>query len=119
MPIQLRVIAVILAILFFAYTINLVKKDKAEMRHMLKWLVLAIIILLGSLLPGWGSYVAHVLGISTLSSLALFILVGVLVVINLRFQMSIISAEKQIRKLVQELSILKKKVEELEHKDGQ
>jgi len=116
MPIQLRVLAVILAILFFFYAIHLVRKDKAEIRHMLKWLVLALIILFGSLFPQVGSDVAHFFGIETLTALSLFILVGVLLIIVLKYQMSLISAEKQIKNLVQEISLLKKKVEEVEIK---
>ena len=112
MPMQLRVLAIILALAFFAYTIQLIKKDKAEIRHMLKWLILAFIMLFGSIFTGVGVYVAHILGIKTLSSLALFILVGLLLVITLKYQMSLISAEKQIKNLVQEISLLKKKIDE-------
>lgn len=114
MPMQLRILAVSLAVLFFIYTIRLVRKDKAEIRHMLKWLILALVALFGSLFPKTGSSVAHFLGIQTLTSLALFILVGILVIISLKYQMSLISAEKQIKNLIQEVSLLKKKVKELE-----
>lgn len=41
MPIQLRILAIILAAFFFIYTIRLVRKDRAEIRHMLKWFMLA------------------------------------------------------------------------------
>jgi hypothetical protein len=112
MPIQLRIIAVILAVLFFIYTIRLVRKDKAEIRHLLKWLVLALIILIGSLFPESGSKIAHLLGIQTLTSLALFVLVGLLLIISLKYQMSLISAEKQIKNLIQEISLLKKRVDD-------
>jgi hypothetical protein len=49
MPIQLRVLAVTLSIVFLVYVVQLIKKDKAEIRHMLKWLILAFIILFGAL----------------------------------------------------------------------
>lgn len=114
MPTQLRILAIILAIGFFIYTIRLVRKDRAEIRHMLKWLVLATIVLLGAIFPGTGSQLAHILGISTLTSLALFTLVSLLLIISLRYQMSLISAEKQIKNLIQELSLLKKQVDEQE-----
>lgn len=117
MPTQLRILAIILAILFFIYIIRLVKKDRAEIRHMLKWIVLAMIILLGSLFPDTGSNIAHFLGIKTLTSLSLFILVGLLVIISLKYQMSLISAEKQIKTLIQELSLLKKMVKEEKEKN--
>lgn len=117
MPIQLRVLAIIFSIIFFIYVIQLIKKDKAEIRHMLKWFILAIIILFGALFPELGSSIAHFMGIQTLTSLALFILVSLLLFISLKYQMSLISAEKQIKNLVQETSLLKKKVEEEENKN--
>ncbi|MDP0989539.1 DUF2304 domain-containing protein, partial [Klebsiella pneumoniae] len=65
MPIQLRLLAIILAVLFFVYMVRLVRKDKAEIRHMLKWLVLALIILIGAIFPEMGSRIAHFFGIQT------------------------------------------------------
>ena len=43
--------------------------------------------------------IAYALGIKTLSSFALFVLVAMLVVISLRYQISLIAAEKQIKNL--------------------
>lgn len=117
MPTQLRILAIVLSITFFIYVIQLIKKDNAEIRHMLKWFILALIILFGALFPDLGSSVAHFLGIKTLTSLSLFILVGLLLLISLKYQMSLISAEKQIKNLVQEVSLLKKKVEEVDTLD--
>lgn len=53
MPIQLRILAIILAAFFFIYTIRLVRKDRAEIRHMLKWFILALILLIGSIIQIW------------------------------------------------------------------
>ncbi|MCL2112336.1 MAG: DUF2304 domain-containing protein [Streptococcaceae bacterium] len=116
MPIQLRILAILFAVLFFLYITRLVRKDRAEIRHMLKWIVLALVILVGSIFPDLGSRVAHVLGIATLTSLALFILVALLLIISLKYQMSLIAAEKQIKNLIQEVSLLKKKVNDKEEK---
>lgn len=112
MPIQLRIIAIALAVLFFGYIIRLVRKDRAEIRHMLKWLILALMILFGAIFSNTASQLAHFLGIKTLTSLALFILVGALLTISLKYQMSLISAEKQIKNLIQEISLLKKRIED-------
>ena len=118
MPIQLRILAIILAAFFFAYTIRLVRKDRAEIRHMLKWFVIALILLVGSLIPDFGTSIAHLLGIGTLTSLALYFLVGALLLICLKYQISLISAEKEIKNLVQEVSLLKKKINDGEEKEG-
>jgi len=112
MPIQLRILAIIFALAFFVYIIRLIRKDDAEVRHMLKWLILATIILVGAVFSDFSTQVAHYFGVKTLTSFALFILVASLLLICLKYQMSLISAEKQIKNLVQEVSLLKKKVDE-------
>lgn len=114
MPLPLRIIAIILAVLFFIYTIRLIRKNIAEVRHMLKWFILALVILFGAIFSEFAAKIAYVMGVKTLTSLALFILVGMLIMISLRYQISLISAEKQIKTLIQEISILRKDMKDAE-----
>lgn len=114
MPLPLRIIAIILAVLFFIYTIRLIRKNIAEVRHMLKWFILALVILFGAIFSEFAAKIAYIMGVKTLTSLALFILVGMLIMISLRYQISLISAEKQIKTLIQEISILRKDMKDAE-----
>ena len=114
MPLPLRIIAIILAALFFIYTIRLIRKNIAEVRHMLKWFILALVILFGAIFSEFAAKIAYIMGVKTLTSLALFILVGMLIMISLRYQISLISAEKQIKTLIQEISILRKDMKDAE-----
>lgn len=118
MPLQLQIIAIILSVMFFGLTIQLVRKGRAEVRQMRKWLFLAVIILIGALVPGIGTRIAKMLGIVNLTSLALFTLTGVLLIFSLNAHMSLINAEKQIKLLTQEVSLLKKEVRELTDNSG-
>lgn len=114
MPLPLRIIAIILAVLFFIYTIRLIRKNIAEVRHMLKWFILALVILFGAIFSEFAAKIANAVGVKTLTSFALFILVGMLIMISLRYQISLISAEKQIKTLIQEISILRKDMKDAE-----
>ena len=108
MPLQLQIIAIILSVIFFGLTIQLVRKGRAEVRQMRKWLLLAVIILIGALVPAVGTQIANMLGIVNLTSLALFTLTGILLIFSLNAHMSLINAEKQ------EVSLLKKEVREFD-----
>ena len=114
MPLPLRIIAIILAVLFFIYTIRLIRKNIAEVRHMLKWFILALVILFGAVFSEFAAKIANAVGVKTLTSFALFILVGMLIMISLRYQISLISSEKQIKTLIQEISILRKDMKDAE-----
>ena len=114
MPLPLRILAIILAVLFFIYTIRLIRKNLAEVRHMLKWFILALVILFGAIFSEFAAKIAYALGVTTLTSFALFVLVGMLLVISIRYQISLIAAEKQIKTLIQEVSLLLKDMKDTE-----
>ncbi|WP_430602147.1 hypothetical protein IGJ02_002421 [Enterococcus sp. DIV0724b] len=114
MPFQLQILAVLIAIIFFVSTVHLTRKGHAEVRQMNKWLLLGIVMIVGALFPPIGNAVAKLLGITTLTSLALFLLTGILLFFSLVTQITLINTEKQLRILTQELSLLKKKMNETE-----
>lgn len=114
MPLQLQIIAIILAVGFFILPIYLVKKGQAEVRQLRKWLLLAVIILIGALVPALATRVAKLLGIINLTSLALFGLTGVLLIFALNAHISLINAENQIKVLTQELSLMKADLNEMD-----
>ena len=93
---------------------RLIRKNIAEVRHMVKWFMLALVILFGALFSELASKIANAVGVKTLTSFALFVLVGMLIMISLRYQISLISAEKQIKTLIQEISILRKDMKDAE-----
>lgn len=121
MPLPLRILAIILAVLFFIYTIRLIRKNLAEVRHMLKWFILALVILFGAIFSEFAAKIAYALGVKTLTSFALFVLVGMLLVISIRYQISLIAAEKQIKTLIQEVSLLRTEVKDtdLDNRESQ
>lgn len=113
MPIQLQLVAILLAIGFFILTVYLIRKDHAEVRQMNKWLILAIILLIGAIFPSLGNFIADIFGITTLTSLALFVLTGFLLVVALTSSIALITMQRQVKMLIQQLSLLKKEMREL------
>ena len=100
-PIQLRLVLILFAVFFFLYTIYLVRKDKAEVRQMQKWLVLSFVLLLGAFLPKLGLIISKILGVHTTSSMALIILVLMIIVMMVRFHLTLIQHEKANKELTQ------------------
>src|SRR5574337_1372117 len=117
MPLQLQIIAIILSVGFFILPIYLIKECQAEGRQLRKWLLLAVIIVIGALLPTLGTRVAKLLGIINLTSLALFGLTGVLLIFALNAHISLINAENQIKVLTQELSLMTAELNEIDKSD--
>ncbi|WP_251855518.1 DUF2304 domain-containing protein [Enterococcus italicus] len=110
MPIQLQIIAVIFATCYFIMTVKLIKSDSAEIYQMNKWLFLSVILVIGALFPGFGTFIAHILGVTTLTSLALYILTAFLIIVSVEYQIELSKKKKQLKKLTQVLSIMNKKI---------
>ncbi|MGX7199736.1 DUF2304 domain-containing protein [Enterococcus nangangensis] len=116
MPLKLQIMAILLAIGFFIFTVKLIRKGNAEIRQMGKWLSLSVVLVIGALFPNLGNKIAHFFGISTLTSLALFITTAILIVFSLTTHISLINAERHNKKLTQEVSLMKKELSDLQRK---
>jgi hypothetical protein len=117
MPFQLQILAIFFAILFFVFTIRMTRKGNAEIRQMNKWLIISVVLIIGALFPNIFTSIADFFGITTLTSLALYGLTAVLVVISLTYQVMLIKGEKNTKVLIQEISLLKKEVNDLKQKE--
>lgn len=110
MPTTLRIIAIIISLLFSLYVFQLVRKNRADVLRVRKWLFFSVLLIIGAVFTDFGASVAKLIGFSTYVSLALFALVIIALVFLFRVELSVITAEKQIKNLTQELSILKEKL---------
>jgi hypothetical protein len=116
MPFRLQILAILLAALFFLFTVRMTQKGNAEIRQMNKWLIIALILMVGAIFPRLFTSIANFFGITTLTSLALYGLTAVLIVISLTYQVLLIKEEHNNKILIQELSLLKKEVSDLKKK---
>ncbi|MEQ7197945.1 DUF2304 domain-containing protein [Enterococcus avium] len=114
MPLRLQIIAIILAMCFLIFTVRLIRKGNAEIRQMGKWLAVSVILVVGALFPGLGNEIAHFFEITTLTSLALFITTAILIVFSLTMHISLINRERENKKLIQEVSLMKKEIYDLQ-----
>ncbi|MDT2435474.1 DUF2304 domain-containing protein [Enterococcus avium] len=114
MPLRLQIIAIILAMGFLIFTVRLIRKGNAEIRQMGKWLAVSVILVVGALFPGLGNEIAHFFEITTLTSLALFITTAILIVFSLTMHISLINRERENKKLIQEVSLMKKEIYDLQ-----
>lgn len=110
MPVQLQILAIVFAIYYFMLTVKLIKKDKAEIHNLNRWLFLAVILIFGAVFPFIGNIFAKLLGITTLTSLALFFLTGFLLIISLEYQIELSDLKRKQKRLTQEISISNVKI---------
>lgn len=108
--------ALIGAIVFLLFILNLVRKNKIDEKYSILWIILSLLILLVSLFPKIVIKCAEKIGVFYPPSL--LFLVGIIIIgaYIVHITITITKQNKMIVKLTQELAILKNKEEE---KDGE
>ena len=114
MPISIRIFALIVIIIYFAVIITLLRKKRLELKYSLLWLFGGAVMLLLVIFPAILINITALMGIEVPSN-GLFAACIFLIIIILISITTVISAfSNKIKRLNQEIAILKKKVSDLE-----
>ncbi len=104
---------IVLIIFFLCFVVlSLVRKDKIPIKYAIVWLFAIVILLFIILVPNLMTKISNFLGFELLSNMILSLFIGILLFITLALTVMISSQKKKITQLIQEVSILKKEVEE-------
>lgn len=102
---QTRIIAAILALVFMALILELIRRDRLQERYSVVWFVAGLGMLVGAAFPGLLSVVADLMGVRD-TTIALFSIV-LLLLLGLALNFSVIMSRQaaQITRLAQERAI--------------
>ena len=119
MPIALRIIAIIISLSMLIITLELIRREKLKERYSLLWLATAISIFILSFWKGLLDAIAVFIGVKIPSNALFF--VGTIFLILIIFYLTIIVSELSRRneRLAQEITLLKKRMEDLERGCGE
>lgn len=102
---------VLLSLVFLIFIIRLIRSSTFTLEHSLMWLAIGIVMLLFSLFPAIPEYFSDLLGFETMAN---FLLVGAVLFSLIQliiFTKHITKQNNEIKSLIQEVSILKEKIE--------
>lgn len=104
---QTRIVAAVLAIVFMAMILELIRRDKLQERYSVVWFVAGLGMLLGAAFPGLLTLVAEAMGVRN-TNVALFSIV-LLLLLGLALNFSVIMSRQaaQITRLAQEQALEK------------
>ncbi len=107
---NLRILLVVLSIVLIITTLSLIAKNKLPIKYSLFWLVASIVVLLVGLVPNVITFFTSLIGFETSVNLVTGIILGLLLLITLLLTIIISEQKRKIILLVQEVSILKEKI---------
>lgn len=114
MSAQLRVVLIIMAVIIIVVIFRLIKSKKLPVKYSLFWLIASVIILLVGAVPNLIGIFTRLIGFETSSNLVIGIILMLLLIITLLLTIIVSNQRKRITVLVQEVSHLKKRVNDYE-----
>lgn len=111
MGIKLKLVIIFFVICVVSIIIDMIKKEKLELKYSLSWLFTAVMICILSIFPEMISVIASMIGVSTPVNAIFFL--GFLFIIIICFSLTIVISKNttKIARLSQELSLLKSEID--------
>ncbi|MFQ5483240.1 MAG: DUF2304 domain-containing protein [Nitrospinaceae bacterium] len=116
MPPRIQVISILICIFLVAYVFELVRRRYLSEEYSCTWLVTGVLMLMLSISDNLLKWISDLVGATLYTSTLFFFGMLFLVVICLHFSIRISALTNQVRTLTQELGILNREKETLEHR---
>lgn len=113
MEYSLVVTLIIVSIFIVFVTTFLLLRGRIPEKYSLVWYLFSILILLVAILPNIFVDISKILGFEVMSNLVIAIVIGLLLLLNMVLTVMIAGQKKKSILLIQELSLLKKQMEDI------
>lgn len=110
MTTNLRLFLIIFAIFWFILTSYFLKKNKLPVKYSLVWYTIIFILLILGAFPNILVYISEFCGFQVVSSFVIGVILTLMIFITLILTMIVAEQRKRIILLIQEVSILKMKI---------
>ncbi len=112
MSLHLRFILIFFSISLILIIMQLIRKDYLPIKYSLFWFSASLLIFLVGLVPDFIGMITSMMGFETTSNMVIGIILGIILFITLLLTIIISRQKKTIQLLIQEVSILKNKIDE-------
>lgn len=117
MPLVQRMILLVASLCFLAFVLHLVKKKRLSTKYSLLWIVLSCAGIAAAAFPGWVFWLTDLFGFGLPVNMLFFGCIFFLMAATFSCVSIASDQSEHIRDLIQEVSLLKQRVEILEHEN--
>jgi hypothetical protein len=114
MPLQQKIFAIIVSLALLVFIIELVRRKRLREEYSWLWLLTGTIILILALWYDLLQWVTQLIGATLPTSTLFFLGLVFLILISIQFSVKVSGLHNQVKNLVQEMGLLKNRIEELE-----
>ena len=109
---SLTITLICVSLIFIIITSYFLKKEKISEKYSLLWYLFSILILLVAIFPGIFTSISQTIGFEVMSNMMIAIVIGILLLVSMALTIMIADQRKKIIMLIQEVSLLKNRIEE-------
>ena len=110
MSVKLQILVIVTCVIFFLYVSNLLRKKRIDFKYALGWLALGLTILVLTAIPNVLVWMSAKIGIANPVNMLFFFGLCLSLCMIFSLSVSLSHANDNVKKLAQELAILKKTV---------
>ncbi|HJO92932.1 MAG TPA: DUF2304 domain-containing protein [Victivallales bacterium] len=110
---RVSIIAVIVSILFLLFVVNQVRKKRLQESYSLIWIILSILFIIIASNYHIIDVLSHLIGIYYSPTFLALLLIFFLILICIHFSISLSNRSKQMKILIQEVSLLKYEIDKI------
>ncbi|MCF8084927.1 MAG: DUF2304 domain-containing protein [Deltaproteobacteria bacterium] len=115
--ISYKITTTVLGIIIFLIIFFLVRRGRLQEKYALTWFGIGILVVILGIFPGIIDKIAKITGVAYAPALLFVLAVGVLLIQNLYLFIFASQNEVRIKELMQQVAVLNKLVDELQHRN--
>lgn len=107
MPTNLKLFAILFILILILFVTYFVKKNKISIKYSIVWYFSCLLLAIFTIFPSLLSWVTNLFGIEVESNFIFALMIGFLFIINISLTIIVSEQKEIIKKLVQEVSLMK------------
>ena len=117
MSLRLQILIIVIVVLGLIYILNLIRKNKLDLKYSLSWLIIGMFVIVLALLPNTIGSISEFLGIADPMNMVFFLGFIFVLIIVLSLTVALSIASNSVKRLNQKIGMLDKRIRELEDKE--
>lgn len=113
MPLKQQLFALVVSLLVFVFTIEMVRRKRLREEYSVLWLCTSFVMFVLVVKYDWLVYLTHAIGAALPTSTLFFGSIIFLMLLSVQFSIKISKLTDQVKNLVQDNALLRKKLDEL------
>ena len=117
MSLRLQILIIAIVVLGLLYIMNLIRKNKLDLKYSLSWLIVGVFVFVLALMPKTIDTISGFLGIADPMNMVFFLGFIFILIIVLALTVALSIASNSVKRLNQKIGMLDKRIRELEDKE--